>query len=453
MTADNDKLPRKKGKIDDPVADDLKKDFPQLARKINRKRIVYLDNAATTQKPSCVIEAVKRFYEEHNANVHRGLYSISEESTRAFDEARAIVARFLSAEPDEIIFTKGATEGLNLLSWTVKEIVGKGREKILLTELEHHSNLVPWQELAKREGFKLEFVRIKKDFMLDMDDLKKKLDKKTAIFSFTAVSNAVGTKTDIALLSRLGREVGAITIIDAAQAAPHMKLDVKEIGCDFLTFSGHKMLGPAGVGVLYGKKDLLGKLPPFQFGGHMIRDVDYESATYGDSPEKFEAGTPNMEGVIGLGEAVRYLEAVGLENISSWENSLLRYALKKVCELEEVEVYTSGAENSAGVLSFNMKGVHPHDISSIFNDYNVCVRAGHHCTMPLMKKMGVSGTVRVSFYFYNTIEDVDLFVEALKKAISVFHPGAEEKPLLGGAVVVQEAEADKEAEEESKGDF
>jgi cysteine desulfurase/selenocysteine lyase len=407
-------------KINNKIANALKKDFPIFGRALNGKRIIYLDNAATTQKPDAVVEKVESFYEIHNANVHRGMYSLGAEASNAYDDARKTVAKFISADVDEVIFTKGTTESINLLSYTISSIIPKGRKKILLTDVEHHANLIPWQELAKRDGFKLEFVKLKKDFTLDEADLKKKLDRNTAIFAFAAASNTIGTVADVAKFCKLAKGVGAISVVDGAQSVPHTKTDVKNMTCDFLAFSSHKMLGPSGVGVLYGRRELLKKLPPFNFGGAMIGEVKYESATYASPPERFEAGTPNMEGAVGLAEAILYLQEIGLDNIEAWEKELTSYALKKFSTIKEIEVYHPGAGKGAAIISFNIKGVHAHDVASLLDDYGVCTRAGFHCAMPLISKLGLAGTVRVSFYFYNTFEDIDALVDGLKNIVKVF---------------------------------
>ena len=406
--------------IDSRKANELKKDFPILSRKIGKKQVVYLDNSATTQKPNAVIKKISGFYESSNSNIHRGMHALSMEATAAYEDARKTVARFIGADADEVIFTRSTTESLNLLSYTLSGIAEEGKKKILLTELEHHSNLIPWQELAKREGLKLEFVRLNDDFTLDEVDLKKKLDKTTVIFAFTAVSNSLGTIVDVQKLCGLAKKAGALSVVDAAQLVPHAKVDVKKLGCDFLAFSGHKMLGPSGVGVLYGKRSLLQMMPPFNFGGSMISEVSYEFASFAEPPAKFEAGTPNIEGAIGLAEAIMYLEKLDLDKISSWEEKLLEYALKKLKGLNELEIYSAGPGRSAAIISFNVKGVHAHDVASILNDYGVCVRAGHHCNMPLMKKLGIAGTVRASLYFYNTFEDVDTLAEALSEVMRIF---------------------------------
>ncbi|MBI4116188.1 SufS family cysteine desulfurase [Candidatus Pacearchaeota archaeon] len=398
--------------INNSTAKKLKDDFPIFK---NNKNLVYLDNAATTQKPKVVIEKIKEFYENSNANASRGIYSLAEKATEEYEKARKIAADFIDASSEEIIFTKNATDSINSIAYSLESAIPNGRDEILLTEMEHHSNLIPWQQLAKRKNMKLRFIKIKSDFTLDMEDAKSKITEKTAIVSFVHVSNALGTLNDAKAIANLAKTKNAFSIIDATQSVPHMKVDVKNIDCDFLVFSSHKMLGPAGIGILYGKKELLEKIPPFSFGGGMIKSVSYENAEFAELPEKFEAGTQNIADASALGEAIRYLEKIGIENISSWEKQLLGYALEKLKKMKGVEIYNPGIENSSGIISFNIKGIHPHDAASLFDSFGIAVRAGHHCCMPLMKKLGLQGTIRISFYLYNAFEDIDKLIEAIKK--------------------------------------
>ena len=392
------------------TAQKLKSGFPIFK---NNPKLVYLDNGATTQKPKEVIEKIKEFYENFNANASRGLYSISEKTTEKYANARKIVADFINAEPEEIIFTKNTTDSLNSLAYVIDSLIPKGKNEIVLTEMEHHSNLIPWQQLAKRKNWKLKFIKINKDFSLDMKDATEKITEKTAIVAFTHVSNALGTINPAKELCKLAREKNALSVIDATQSVPHIKVDVKEISCDFLVFSGHKMLGPMGIGVLYGKKELLEKLSPFSFGGGMIKSVSYENATWADLPEKFESGTQNIADAVGLAEAVKFLEKIGMKNVEDWEKELKNYLLKKIKDIDGIEIYNP--KISSGILSMNIKEIHPHDVASMLDEYEIAVRAGHHCCMPLMKKLGLSGTIRVSFYMYNTFEDIDKFMEAIEK--------------------------------------
>ena len=405
--------------ITPPNAQQLRKEFPLLRTKMNGKRIVYLDNAATTQKPKQVIAALKKFYEKHNANIHRGIYTLSEQTTQKYEDAKKTVADFINAQPDEIIFTRSTTESLNLLAYTLPEIIN-GRDEIVLTEMEHHANLVPWQQVAKRKGWNVVFIKMKEDFMLDYDDAKNKITERTAIVSIVHVSNALGTVNDVALLGKIAHEKGALFIVDAAQSAPHMPIDVKKIGCDFIAFSGHKMAGPTGIGVLFGRKELLEKMPPFNTGGDMIRTVTYENAEWNTVPMKFEAGTPDIAGAIGLGAAIEYLKKIGMENIEARQKELLRYTLEKIKTIKNITIYNAGIENSSGILSFNLNNIHAHDVAAVLSDDGICIRGGHHCAMPLMGKLGIAGTARASVYFYNTMKDIDRFIKALKKTQKLF---------------------------------
>ena len=404
-------------KIDNEIAKKLKKDFPIFK---TNKNLIYLDSASTTQKPKQVIGAIKKFYENSNANIHRGVYKLSQKATEKYEESKKTVAEFINASPDEIIFTKSTTESINLLSYTIESLIPKGKDEIVLTEMEHHSNLVPWQQLAKRNKMNLKFIKIKNDFTLDIKDARKKITNKTAILSVAHVSNSLGTVNPVKELIEIAKKKNVLTVIDAAQSAPHMKVNVGDLDCDFLAFSGHKMLGPLGIGVLYGKKHLLEELHPFNFGGDMIKSVNLENAEWNKVPEKFEAGTQNIAGAIGLAEAVKYLKKIGIDNIEKWEKELKKYTLNGMKNIKGVKIYNS-MKNTLGILSFNFEGIHPHDIASLLDDYGIAIRAGHHCTMPLMKRLGVSGTARVSFYFYNTKEDIDKFIKALKEINEKFN--------------------------------
>ena len=394
---------------------DVKKDFPIFE---NNPDLIYLDSAATTQKPKQVINAVKEFYEKYNANIHRGLYDLSEKATEKYEEAREVVAKFINASPEEIIFTSGTTDSLNSLARVIDSLTGKEKNEIVLTEMEHHSNLIPWQQLAKKKGWKLKFIKITYDLELDLEDAKNKITDKTAVLSFTHVSNSLGTINPAEEIVKIAKEKGALTIIDGAQSVPHMKTDVKKIDCDFLAFSGHKMLGPFGIGVLYGKKELLEKMEPFNFGGGMISSVSYENADWNKVPEKFEAGTTNVVGVIGLAEAVKYLEKIGMENIEEYIKNLTDYAFGKL-QREGLNLY-SPTKNS-GIISMNLNNIHGHDIASILNQIGrISIRAGNHCNMPLMKKLKIPGTCRISFYLYNTFEDIDKFTKGIRESKSSF---------------------------------
>lgn len=409
-----------KQKLSEKIFHDIKKDFPIFERKFSGKDLVYLDNAATTQKPAVVIDTISKFYKEKNANIHRGIYKLSQEASLEYDSARKAVADFINAYENEVIFTRSATESINLLSYTIKSIIGKGKKEIVLTELEHHSNLIPWQQMAKREGFSLKFIKLKKDFTLDYEDAKNKITNKTAIVSISHRSNVFGIINDVKRIADIAHKKGALVIVDSAQTVAHIKIDVKKLGCDFMAFSGHKMLGPAGIGVLYGKEEILENLMPFNFGGDMVKKAGFNSAEWSNIPAKFEAGTQNTAGAVGLMEAVKYLKKLGLNNIYEYEKNLGEYALKKLKEINNIKIYS---ENGSGIISFNLEKMHPHDIASLMDDYGICIRGGHHCAMPLMEKLGLSGTCRISLCFYNTYSEIDVFIAALKKIIEVFKNG------------------------------
>ena len=387
----------------------IKKDFPIL-----RNNIVYLDSASTTQKPQEIIDAIKEFYEKSNSNIHRGLYKLSEKATQLYESTREKVAKFINSNSEEIIFTRGTTESLNLIANCIGNIMKEG-ETILLTEMEHHSNLVPWQVIAKKNKFKLRFIPVDKNGDLMIDE---KLFKNVKVVSVTHVSNALGTINDIKKIEELAHKNNAYFILDAAQSVGHFKLDVKKINCDFLAFSGHKMIGPFGIGVLYGKKELLEKIEPFLYGGDMIKEVNLNESKWNDIPWKFEAGTQNIEGVIGLGKAIDYIDKLGFDEIQKHEKEITEYALNELSKIKELKIYSP--KERAGIISFNVKGIHSHDVAQLLDNYNICVRAGHHCCMPLMKKLEVNGTVRVSLYIYNAKEDIDNLVESLRLIIKEF---------------------------------
>ena len=401
----------------------FKKDFPIFK---NLPKLVYLDSAATSQRPKIVVDALKNFYEKENANIHRGIYTLSEDATKNYELVRKKIANFINSNADEIIFTKNATEGFNLLANTIKELISKDKNEIVLTDMEHHSNLLPWQNFAKKYKFKLKFIPLTKNYELDYDKAKELINKKTAMISFTFVSNVLGTINDAQKLISLANTQKAMTIIDASQAIQHFKINVKKLNCDFLVFSSHKMMGPTGVGVLYGKKKLLEKMPPFLVGGGTIDSVDYENAVYLDPPRKFEAGTQNFADVIALGNSIDYLKQIGFGKIQKHESELFEYALEKLHKIKDIKIYNPGKNKSAPVISFNLQDIHPHDIAHILNDYNIAIRAGHHCCMPLIKKLGilgtckVSGVCRASLSIYNTKEDINKLITALKKTQEIF---------------------------------
>lgn len=386
------------------------KDFPIL-----KSGLIYLDNSATTQKPSKVIEAVKQYYEEGNANVHRGIYKLAQKSTVLYEKAHEVVAKFIGAEFEEVIFTKGTTEGLNLLAYSLGKNLQAGDE-IILTEMEHHSNIVPWQQIAKEKGAVLKFIPITKDFRLDLEKVQELITKKTKIVSVVHMSNVLGTINPIKEIAEAAHSVGAVLIVDAAQSVPHMPINVKELNCDFLVFSGHKMCAPTGIGVLYGRKELLGTMQPFLYGGDMIREVSFEKASWNDLPWKFEAGTPNMAGAAGLMAAIEYLQKIGMENIAAHGQELAKYALEKLSAIPTIIILgLTNTENRGPVISFTIEGMHPHDVSEMLDKENIAVRGGFHCAMPLFSKLGIDGSIRASFYIYNTLEDIDRLVEAAKK--------------------------------------
>lgn len=398
---------------------EVKKDFPILK---NNPKLIYLDNAATSQKPKIVIKTISDFLKKENSNVQRGLYTISEKAMKKFDKARGIISNFINSEKNSIIFTKNTTESINLLAYTINSVLPKEKNKneIVLTEMEHHSNLVPWQQFAKRNNFKLKFIKLKKDFTLDYADAKQKINKNTAIVSVIHASNVLGTVNDIENLIKLTKKNKAISIIDAAQSITHMKIDVKRLNCDFLVFSSHKVLGPTGIGILYGKKDLLEKLIPFQFGGGMINKVTKTDSTWAEIPEKFEAGTQNISEAIAFSKAIEYLNKIGIGNTKNHIKELTKHCLEKLKETPNIEIYNPGYEKSIGIISFNIKGIHPHDIASLLNDDGIAIRAGHHCAMPLMETLGINGTARVSFQIYNSKQEINKLIESLKKISKVF---------------------------------
>ncbi|WP_396335151.1 cysteine desulfurase [Clostridium sp.] len=401
---------------------DYLKDFPTLSKERNGKRIAYLDSAATTQKPIAVIEAIKDYYEKINANPHRGAYELSVLATEAYDEAREKVRKFINAErSEEIIFTKNATEAFNLVAMSYgMNFINEGDE-IVISIAEHHSNLIPWQQVARAKGAILKYMYTDENGELTEDEIKSKITNKTKIVSITQVSNALGTINPVKEIAEYAHSKGAIVIVDGAQSVPHMKVDVRDINADFLIIAGHKLLAPMGIGVLYGKKDLLEKMPPLMFGGDMVEYVYEQETTFNVLPYKFEAGTQNVEAAVGLSKAIDYLNEIGMENIEKHEKELVSYALDKINKLDYVKVYgPKEVEKRGGVISFEIEGVHPHDVASIFDTFGVCIRAGNHCAQPLMRYMGINATSRASIYLYNDKEDVDRLVEAIEKTYEMF---------------------------------
>lgn len=400
--------------------DRIRKDFPILARDVRGRRLVYLDNAATTQKPQAVIDRLVRYYSEENSNVHRGVHSLSEIATAAYEESRTTVKRFINARDEkEIIFTRGTTEGINLVasSWGRRN-VGAGDE-VLITAIEHHSNIVPWQMLCEEKGAKLRIAPVNDAGEVIVEEFAKLLTNRTKIVAFGHASNALGTINPVSQMTELAHAAGAVVLIDGAQGVPHIGVDVRDLDCDFYAFSGHKVYAPTGIGVLYGKEALLDAMPPYQGGGDMILSVSFEKTTYNALPYKFEAGTPNIAGVIGLGAALDYVANIGLENIAAHEHDLLEYATTRLRDIKGLRLIGTAAEK-ASVISFTLEGVHPHDIGTILDQEGIAVRTGHHCAQPLMMRFNVPATGRASFGMYNTREEADALVAGLHKVIEVF---------------------------------
>lgn len=400
------------------TVEEIKKDFPLLENNM----ITYLDSGATSQKPIQVINKVQEFYERYNANPHRGAYNLSIEATEVYENTRKEIAKFINTRfPEEIIFSKNATESLNLIAYSYGMENIKQDDEIVLSIMEHHSNLVPWQKVAKAKGAKLNYMYINKDFELSEEEIKSKITDKTKIVGITHVSNVLGTINNIKEIIKYAHKKGAVVVVDLSQSIPHFEIDVQNLDCDFAVFSGHKMLAPLGIGVLYGKREILNKMEPFIMGGDMIEYVYEQYTTFAPLPNKFEAGTQNVEGVVGLGAAIEYIKNIGYKTIHELEEEVLLYARQELSKLEYLDLYlTPNIKNHSGVISFNIKGVHPHDVASILDSYGVCVRSGNHCAQPLLRYMGLDSTCRASFYFYNTKEDVDKLVNSLNKAYEMF---------------------------------
>lgn len=396
----------------------IKKDFPLL----ENENITYLDSGATTQKPIQVIKAVEEFYQKYNANPHRGAYSLSVEATEQYENTRTKIAKFINAKHrEEIIFSKNATESLNLIAYSYGLDNLKKDDEVVISIMEHHSNLVPWQKMTKQTGSKLNYMYINENYQITDEEIERKITDKTKIVGITHVSNVLGTINNVKKIIKYAHKKGAIVIVDASQSIPHMKIDVQDLDADFLVFSGHKMLAPLGIGVLYGKREILNKMTPFLMGGDMIEYVYEQDTTFAPLPNKFEAGTQNVEGVIGLGAAIDYIENLGYDKIQEIEHEVISYARQELSKLDYLTLYTTpNEENHSSVISFNIKGVHPHDVASILDSEGVCVRSGNHCAQPLMRFLGIDSTCRASFYIYNTKDDVDKLVKALDKAYNMF---------------------------------
>ena len=403
-------------------ADSLRRDFPILTQHVRGKPLVYLDNAATSQKPQAVIDAVRDYYLTTNANIHRGIHYLSEKGTAAYEDARVRIARFINVRhPHEVIFTRGTTDSINMLARSWGDANVAPGDEILLTAVEHHSNLVPWQALAKRRGARLRFIPTDTAGVIDLDAYRGMLGPRTRLVAVHHVSNVLGVIAPVAEMARLAHEHGALIAIDGAQSVPHMPVDVQALDVDFLAFSGHKMAGPTGIGILYGKEALLEAMEPAHFGGSMIRMVELESSTWADLPDKFEGGTPNIAGAIGLGVAVDYLERVGMEAVNAHARQLGAYAVNMLSDTAGVTVHGPGAdEERSGVVSFTVEDLHPHDVGTVLDGEGVAIRAGHHCAQPLMRQLGVAATARASVYLYNTTEEIDRLVDGVVKAQRFF---------------------------------
>lgn len=396
----------------------VRADFPILSQKVNGKPLVYFDNGATSQKPQVVIDAISTYYREYNANIHRGVHTLSQLATDAYEVSRNTIQNHLNAKHNyEIIFTSGTTFGINLVANGFASLLHAGDE-VMVSALEHHSNIVPWQFLCEKTGAKLVVIPMSEKGELILSEFDNLLSEKTKIVAVNHISNALGTVNPIEYIIKKAHQVGAAVLIDGAQATPHLRPDVQALDCDFYVFSGHKVCGPTGVGILYGKEAWLRKLPPYLGGGEMIAEVTFEKTTYADLPHKFEAGTPNIEGGIVLGTAIDYMNAIGFENIAAYEHELLRYGTQRLQEIEGLTIYGPevSAGNKASVISFNIEGIHPYDIGTIIDKLGIAVRTGHHCAQPIMNFFNIPGTIRASFAFYNTKEEIDIFVEAVKKA-------------------------------------
>ncbi|MCQ2332680.1 MAG: cysteine desulfurase [Paludibacteraceae bacterium] len=397
----------------------IRSDFPILTEKIYGKPLVYFDNGATTQKPKCVLDRIMRAYTAENGNIHRGVHYLSETATERHEEAREIIARFIGASSSqEVIFTRGTTESINLVARTLPDVICERGDEIVVSEMEHHSNIVPWQLAAERLGLKLKVIPITDNGELRYDLLDEVITEKTKIVAVTMVSNVLGTVNDVKRVVGKAKEVGAKVLVDGAQAIAHIHVDMKALGADFFAFSGHKVYAPNGIGVLWGRKEILNMMPPFMGGGEMIDRVTFEKTTYNKLPFKFEAGTPDYIGSLGLAEALNYIDRIGLDEIGNYEKKLLDYAVERVCSIKSVRRIGS-PESCSGVLSFLVEGAHPYDVGAMLDKLGIAVRTGHHCAEPLMDRLGIPGTVRASFAMYNTKEEIDVFAKGLERIISI----------------------------------
>jgi cysteine desulfurase/selenocysteine lyase len=398
---------------------DIRRHFPILDQQVNGRDLVYLDSAATSQKPIAVIEALSTYYREYNSNVHRGVHTLGTKATDGYEGAREKVRRFIGANStQEIIFTRGATTALNIVAQSYGLTNVREGDEIVITYMEHHANIIPWQQVAKATGATLKYIPLQEDGTIDLQDVEETVTSQTKIVSVAQVSNVLGTINPIKEIAKIAHRNGAVMVVDGAQSSPHMKIDVQELDCDFIAFSGHKMCAPTGIGVLYGKKELLEKMEPVEFGGEMIDFVGLQESSWKELPWKFEAGTPIIAGAIGLGAAIDFLEQIGLENIEAHEHRLAQYALEQLNQVEGITIY--GPKHRAGLVTFNIEDVHPHDVATVLDAEGIAVRAGHHCAQPLMKWLKVSATARASFYLYNTEEEVEKLVAGLIKTKEYF---------------------------------
>ena len=400
---------------------DFQNDFPILKTKVNGHPLIYFDNAATSQKPKVVIDKVNDYYQNHNSNVHRGVHELSQIATNIYEESRVKIQHFIGAENlEEIIFTKGTTDGINIVASAWAENQLQKNDEIIISAMEHHSNIVPWQILCEKTGAKLIISPISNKGELILEDFKKLLSPKTKLIAISHVSNTLGTINPIEEVIKISKEYNCKILIDAAQSVPHFKINVSKLNCDFLVFSGHKIFAPTGTGILYVKKDRYTEMKPYQGGGDMIKEVSFEKTTFNSPPHKFEAGTPNIAGIIGLGAAIDYVNSIGIEQVYQIEEELLKYATEKISSIKDIKIY-GNAEKKASVISFNLKNSHPFDVGTLLDQMGIAIRTGHHCTQPLMDFYNIPGTARVSFAFYNTKSEIDLFIKALKKVAKMLY--------------------------------
>ena len=399
--------------------DKIRKDFPILSQKVRGKQLVYFDNGATSQKPQQVIDAMSDYYQRYNSNVHRGVHFLSQIATDAMEASRENIRKYLNADSiAEVIFTKGTTEAINLVASSFSKVFINEGDEVIVSEMEHHANIVPWQIMCKERGAVLKVAKINDDGSLDLNYLKSLVNERTKLIAITYISNVMGVINPVAEIIEFAHSKGVKVLIDGAQATPHTVVDVQELDADFFVFSGHKMYGPTGIGVLYGKKELLEQMPPYQYGGEMIDQVSFEETTFNELPFKFEAGTPMIAEIIGLSVAIDYMQEIGIQNIADYEHELLEYANSRIASIEGVKIIGTSA-NKASVISFIVEGVHHYDLGSLLDQFGVAVRTGNHCAQPLMTRMGINGTVRASFAFYNTKQEIDIFVEALIKTLNM----------------------------------